>query len=527
MNRPYSLLSCALLATLPLALWATPSDFGEGLANANPPRLLKNATRQHNHWSGVGRIRNDSLALCTATLLDTRDERGNSGPAYVITSSHCIHRVSGAVTKDLPLKGSITFNYFDDTLEKLKIYPLKTLKWGSSQGVDLALIELESPLAKLISDGIEPLKLADAVPADGTNILALSAPAWNTLHLSACIQQSSEEIVEQPFVWRATMKNQCQGIEPGAFGGPLLDRATNTLFGIVSTTTIGRDVEKKCQRDTPCEVKNGQASWHADSNYGSPVTFLNQCFVKGVLTADAQTCDLYPATSITVTNPEPIQQYFVKTAKDQGQSITPRWNVAFTTNTALYRYKVTRQARECESPVNYSVPLPSKDAVIRDVIGPQIGMHMLCILGVESDQGVSWNSMRNAVTLAVELADPATAREPDVKVVLDKHVLQNYTVLWHMAPPFINRVIYKYGPITETDCMMPEGYQPLPPTESDDLDEALDLYGMPPQNQAPDAPAEKYAQFISTHNQPIKVCTYAFDQADQRSTLREDLLKPR
>jgi len=135
--------------------------------------------------------------------------------------------------------------------------------------------------------------------------------------------------------------------------------------------------------------------------------------------------------------------------------------------------------------------------------------------------------MRNAVTVAVELVEPATARKPDVKVVLDKHVLQNYTVLWHLAPPLINRVIYKYGPAAETDCAVHEGYQPLPPTESDDLDEALDLYGMPPQNQAPDAPAEKYAQFISTRNQPIKVCTYAYDQADQRSALREDLLKPR
>lgn len=527
MNRPYSLLCCALLAALSLPLWATPGDFGEGLTSTSPPRLLTNATRQHNHWSGVGRIRNDTHALCTATLLDTRDERGNSGPAYVITSSHCIHRVSGAVIKDQPLKGSITFNYFEDTLEKLKIYPLKTLKWGSSQGVDLALIELESPLATLINDGIEPLKLADAVPADGTHILALSAPAWNTLHLSACVQQSSEEVVEQPFVWRVTMKNQCQGIESGAFGGPLLDRATNTLFGIVSTTTIGRDAEKKCQRDTPCEVKNGQASWHADSNYGSPVTFLKQCFVKGVLAADAQTCDLYPATSITFTKPEPIQQYFVKTAKDQGQSITPRWNLAFSANTAMYRYKATRRASECESPLNYSAPLPSKDAVIRDAIGPQTGIHMLCILGVESDQGVSRNSMRNAVTVAVELVEPATARKPDVKVVLDKHVLQNYTVLWHLTPPFINRVIYKYGPAAEIDCAVHEGYQPLPPTESDDLDEVLDLYGMPPQNQAPDAPAEKYAQFISTHNQPIKVCTYAYDQADQRSALREDLLKPR
>lgn len=516
-----------MLAALSLPSWATSGDLGEGLANASPPQLLTNATRQHNHWSGVGRIRNDTHALCTATLLDTRDERGNSGPAYVITSYHCIHRLSGAVIKDQPLKGSITFNYFEDTLEKLKIYPLKTLKWGSSQGVDLALIELESPLTTLINDGIEPLKLADAVPADGTNILALSAPAWNTLHLSACIQQSSEEVVEQPFVWRVTMKNQCKGIELGAFGGPLLDRATNTLFGIISTTTVGGDAEKKCQRDMPCEIKNGQASWHAESNYGSPVTFLNECFVKGILTADAQVCDLYPTTSISFTSPEPIQQYFVKSIKDQGQSITPRWNLEFTVNTALYRYKATRQASECENPAGYSVPLPSKEAVIKDAIGPQTGMHMLCILGVESAQSVSNSAMRNAVTLAVDLAEPATARTPQIKVVLDKQVLQRYTIIWHLAPPFMSRYTYKYGPAATTDCLKSEGYRPVPPPISDDEDDALDLFGMPPQSQAPDAPIEEFAQFISPHDQPIKVCTYAFDQGDQRSALRTDVLKPR
>lgn len=528
MNNTCKPLCCLLLAALPLSLSAAASDFGEGLTRSSAPRLLSNADRQHNHWSGVGRIRNETLALCTATLLDTRDAQGKSGPAYVITSSHCIHRASGAVIKDLPLKGTITFNYFDDTLEQLKAYPLKTLKWGSSQGVDLALIELDRPLAGLIKDGIEPLKLADAVPVDGTNILALSAPAWNTLHVSACQQQTSEEVVEQPFVWRVTLKNQCKGVGPGAFGGPLLDRASNRLFGILSTTTTGSNSQQKCQRDTPCEIKNGQPAWHADTNYGSPVTFLNQCFVQGVLAADAQACDLYPTTSITFTSPEPIQQYFVKTASNQGESITPRWNLAFTASTALYRYKAARRASECENPVHYSMPLPSQNAVINDAIGPHTGMHMLCILGVESDQAVSNGAMRNAVTLAVELAEPAAARTPEVKVVLDRHVLQRYTVIWQLAPPFMNRYTVKYGPAATTDCLNKDGYRPLPPVESDDLDDdALDLYGNPPQNQATTAPTEQFAQIISTYDQPIKVCTYAFDQADQASSLRVDLLKPR
>ena len=188
MNITHIALSGLLLGSLPGALIAAPKDFGEGLVNTSAPRLLTNACQEHAHWNGVGRIRNEAQTLCTATLLDTRDASGKSGPAYALTSSHCLHRLNGAVQKDLPIKGSISFNYFDDTLESIKTYPLKTLKWGSSQGVDLAIIELQAPLADLLKDGITPLKLADEVPADGNDILALAAPEWDTLHLSACAQ---------------------------------------------------------------------------------------------------------------------------------------------------------------------------------------------------------------------------------------------------------------------------------------------------------------------------------------------------
>ncbi|VVO03544.1 serine protease [Pseudomonas fluorescens] len=528
MKTLYPALICALLTACPVYLWGASKDFGEGLANASAPRLLTNANQQHNHWSGIGRIRNDK-ALCNATLLDTRDEQGTSGPAYIITSSHCIHRVSGAVIKDQVLKGHISFNYFDDTLEQLKTYPLKTLKWGSSHGVDLALIELDIPLSALISNGIEPMKLAEDLPDEARPILALIVPEWNTLHLSACLQQASQEVVEQPFVWRVTMKNQCKGVQSGAFGAPLVDRATNTLFGILSSTTIGQAAAKKCQRDAPCEVRDGKASWHADSNYGSPVVFLKHCFVEGVLTDNEQTCNLYPATSITFSSHEPLQQYFVKRPGDKGWNITPSWNLEFTTTSRLYRYKAVRRASECENPVHYSPPINSHNASIKDPIGPQTGMHLLCILGVESDQAVSNSAMRNALTLAVELAEPAATRAPDVSIVLDRQFLQRYTVIWNLAPPFISRYTYKFGPAQRTDCLAPEGYRTLPPKHSDteESDDAEDLFGMPPLDQAPDAPHQKFAQIISTHNQPIKICTYAFDQAGRPSDLRVDRLKPR
>ena len=529
MNITHLTLCALLLGSLTGSLMAAPRDFGEGLPNSSPARMLSNARHEHDHWNGVGRIRNEAQTLCTATLLDTRDAAGKSGPAYVLTSSHCLHRLNGAVQKDLPIKGSISFNYFDDTLESIKTYSLKTLKWGSSQGMDLAIIELQTSLAALLKAGINPLKLAEEVPADGNDILALTAPEWDTLHLGACVQQSSQELVEQPFVWRVTLKNQCPGIMRGSFGGPLLDRATNTVFGILSTSTSGQPEERKCQRDAPCEVNQGQASWHAETNYGSPVTFLNRCFAAGVLKPDSEYCDLFPTTTITFKNPKPIQQYFIKQPGTKGKDIVPRWNLAFTTNTPLYRYKTTRRAIDCENPVHYSSPINAENAHINDAIGPQTGMQMLCIVGVASaEQPVTNGMMRNALTLAVELAEPGPARTPNLTISLDKHGLGAYTVIWNLASPFMHRYTYKYGPAATTDCLRPAAYLPIPPPPllgEEDEDEPIDL--VRPLNDFPGMQTEKFAQLINVRNTPIKICTYAFDQADQPSTLRVDLLKPR
>lgn len=529
MNITTLCISGPLLSSLSGAINAAHKDFGEGLTNASPARMLTNAHREHDHWNGVGRIRNDDQSLCTASLLDTRDENGRSGPAYVLTSSHCLHRLSGSTQKDLPIKGSINFNYFDDTLDTFKTYPLKTLKWSSNQGVDLAVIELHSSLTDVMKAGIRPLKLAEEVPADGTDILALMAPEWNTLHVSACAQQASQELVEQPFVWRETMKNQCNGTGHGTFGGPLLDRQSNTLFGILSTSTHGQPKERKCQRDAPCEVIAGQPTWHPETNYGSPVTFLNRCFVKGVLQADSQQCNLFPSVSITFINPEPIQQYFTRQPDGKGNDIVPRWNLTFSTNAPFYRYKTTRRAIDCENPVHYSSPIKADNARINDAIDAQTGLHMLCIIGVTSaEQTVTNNMMRNALTLAVELVDPGPARTPSVTIALDKLGSLAYTVIWGLDPPFMRRYTYKYGPVATTDCASASNYLPIPgkpALDGDDEDPPIDL--VYPLNDPPGKPQKRFAQLISVRDTPIKICTYAFDQADQPSPLRVDLLKPR
>ena len=76
MNTTRYILPGLLLSVLSACLVAAPRDYGEGLLNQSPAKLLRNGQQQHAHWSGVGRIRNETQALCTASLLDTRDVSG-------------------------------------------------------------------------------------------------------------------------------------------------------------------------------------------------------------------------------------------------------------------------------------------------------------------------------------------------------------------------------------------------------------------------------------------------------------------
>jgi len=94
---------------------------------------------------------------CVATLLDTRDTQAPAGgPAYVLTAGQCANLKSGEIRKDTKVVGYVSFNFFADTLEQIKSYPLKSLRWSSGYGSDLAIIELDVSLAALIAEGIQP-----------------------------------------------------------------------------------------------------------------------------------------------------------------------------------------------------------------------------------------------------------------------------------------------------------------------------------------------------------------------------------
>jgi hypothetical protein len=233
-------------------------DLGEGTTNQSPSKALQNSDHLYELWSGIGRLRLQSGEACSAVLLDTRDRQGlASGPAYVLTSGHCVFFQYGAARLDQAMSAQITFNYFHDTPQRQRQYAVRMARWSSMVGTDLAILELEASLASLVRAGINPLKLADHQTYQSHDVVNVGAPAGFTekgLRLSVCAEQSSGTFIDHPGVFPLAMQNRCD-LHPGSSGSPMLNRRTNAITGIVSKVSDIRNtpVTADCDLSSSCE----------------------------------------------------------------------------------------------------------------------------------------------------------------------------------------------------------------------------------------------------------------------------------
>lgn len=491
MNATHVFLSSALCLVCTPG-FANSIDYGEGLQSLEPSRLLDNTDGARDHWQGIGRMTTD-LGNCTATLLDTRDESAPSAtPAYVLTAGHCIERSNGNIITDQPLNGTVTFNYFTDN-SGFKTYPLKTTTWRSIQGVDMAIVELDASVHKLIEDGVQPLKLAPETPAQGTEVLIVGAPKVDdqtTLRMAACALQPSQEIVEGSWVWRNTLMTRCQDVRAGGSGSPLLDRDSNEIVGVIGTGNFDDSIVP-CSFHAPCTPIEGTFQAVPGNVYGSPTAFLNGCFAQGqIARKPPSSCQLYPAFTVD-TSVTHLQSYQRVKQQDDGSPVTPTWNYRFSISTDFYRHKTVRTAMECESPHHYSDAHASTDAFINSEIGSEPGFYFLCILGVDSarqepDSGL----MKNALSLPIEILDDTPTTPPDLSILSEVFVSLAKEEKPHRTYSM------KYGPPATTDCHQLDGYR-----SNDDME-----------------------FFIAGYDLPGKLCTIAFDKSGQASEPRVDLL---
>ncbi|MBF6042499.1 trypsin-like peptidase domain-containing protein [Pseudomonas sp. P154a] len=482
------------LCSLCLPCFADTRDYGENLQNLAASRVLKNIDGSQDHWQGIGRLEING-ARCTATLLDTRDELASPPtPAYVLTAGHCIELTNGNIVTDKPVSGTMQFNFFAD-IPGFKSYPLKAVVWRSMQGVDLAIVELEVSLQKLIDEGIQPLKLARDTPANDTDVLIVGAPTGFedvTLRMAACTLQPALEIVEGAWVWRNTFMTRCQDIRGGSSGSPLLDRYTNEIVGVIGTGNFDDSIIP-CRDHAPCTPVGNVYLAVPGNVYGNPTAFLNGCFLQGRIAKNPpSSCQLYPAFTVD-TDANKLERYKRVKQQDNGSIAIPTWNYRFSISTAFYRHKGVRTAMDCESPHHYSDAVSSIDTFINSEIGTEPGFYFLCILGVDSlAQEPESGLLKNALSLPVEVLENKPTSPPDLSIKGDVNV-----TLAKTAEPYRTYSI-KFGPAATTDCHQPEKYV-------DDMD--MDFW-------------------IDSEELPGKLCSIAYDKSGQASEPRTDLLSP-
>ncbi|WP_192563170.1 trypsin-like serine peptidase [Pseudomonas gozinkensis] len=463
---------------------ASPQDYGEGVKSLLPAMSLDNRDGSRDHWQGIGRLTTNTV--CTATLLDTLETTGiQRPPAYVLTAGHCINLSNGKIMQNQPVKGTITFNYFSDS-EKLKTYNLKKVKWRSMQGVDMAIVELDVSLKTLMEDGIKPLKLATRTPAVNSEVLVVGAPEYKTLEMTACTLQSAPDIIEEDWVWRNNFMTRCQSNKGGVSGAPLLDRYTNEIIGVVGTGNAAPSLDP-CYLHAPCILTEKGYSAIEGNLYGNLVPHLRSCFRSGFLFENH--CELYPTFNVE-TDERPSAKYKKIKISRSGAAIAPTWDYQFSIDTAFYRHKTVRVAKQCESPSRYSAATSSKEPIINNKVGSRTGRYFLCIIGTNSpEKKLSPGLLRNALSLPVELIEDEVVPLPDLSLRKGSgysRMTSGGATAWYS---------YKVGPSSTTDCQSPEGFN----QKSDQLD-----------------------VFVYDQDLPAKLCSVAFDEIHDRSEVRID-----
>jgi hypothetical protein len=449
MNNTHRKLSRPLAGILFfLSTCISAADLGEGLANESDSVLLNNQNGRYNHWNGIGNLFWKDSAACTATLLDTRDEHNKAlGPAYLLTAAHCLveEQQPGPV-----IELSVKFNYFHDTTSAYKNYKINKTVWKDFQHTDLAILELDDKLSTLLADGINPLRIAPQWPKVTADVLIVGAPGGQEsgLRLAACAQEpTGATLVEGTGAFLSTLKNRCKEIRPGSSGSPVLDRISGQILSVLTTSTYGAKRDEKCFENSPCEDRRGQPVLSADTHYAHPVDYLSGCFSNGVFTSVSSACA--PYTTFTLTDTTWPTQYVAM--PEDANSLPPAVQLNFTLSTAYYRFKTVRDVALCQSPHDYSGVINANDAYLDAPVSRELGMHYLCIIGVDSaDHTPSIELLKSAWVTPAQVVERTPVRLPEPTITLSAD--WNYQVKWRYSVPLYFGTLYFASPATDTDC---------------------------------------------------------------------------
>lgn len=498
--------------------------------------------------TGIGRLRTDQGSYCTASLIDTRTsaEAPNNSPAYIITSQRCLntdslnnYRYRGGTQQSLPIQGTVYFKHFQNTLGRLNEHALKEITWQSDAGSNIAVIELKASLSQLIKEGIKPLKLANVAPLMGTDVITLGIASTRNLYATQCTQLDSVDIAHHPWVGINLLANQCADLTLGGRGGPVLNKATLELISLVVASNHGSKSSDKCLDGAPCELVDGMSRWRPDTHYAHPVSFLNHCFTQGKFAADTPECDLYQLPSVSIKPSDYPASRLLEKLSTQPLPEPDAFTLPVTISTPRYRYKYTHTAQECHSGAHYSTLLESKDATLTFTLNNRLGLHLICIVGIDpASASISSAQMKAATIIAIDRYSATPALPPNVKTGDLLLYDESYTALWEHNSPFFEHYETKFGPYTTTDCSNPEGYEPVMDMDfwlselllSEKIDattyNSIKSGSQPTHRIMGLLHGKKVNRVFERQEQAMKLCTVVYNRENIRSEPRVDIFNP-
>jgi hypothetical protein len=470
-----------------------------GAEDDGPPVLLNNADGR-NVYAGVVRLQ--SRATCTGAFIDTSPERPDEAPAYVLTNGHCVDFPgSNDVKLNLPARGQVVFDYFVDTVPRQRPVAIAAIPYATMKGIDVAVVELSARYGDLVRSGVTPLAVARQAPRDNEAVVIVGAPLQPAgvppyLRLVACRLEGVAPIVlEFTWHWFQSARNPCLGIQPGSSGSPVISRISESIIGLVNTTTAQSRPESACYLDSPCEPGDGVATFLANTNYSSPVVGLAECFDNvGRFVLSRGGCPLDPGGLV----PSPGNRGGVNPTLGSPWIGLPTrtWDVAVDRTFAYYRFKVVEAIKgDCQDIGDYG---RAQDPLLAPRINEPLpldeGLHLLCVIGGPNRPAGRqlWSAdFPSVVPVRIDLTPPSLQAQVRVSSAVN-----GWSVAFGSIPYEVSGHVFKFGRVAETRCSDPADYR-------------LALIPF---------------IFIPRGNFPTLLCVIPFDDAGNGGTVFEQLL---
>lgn len=253
--------------------------------------------KDHSKYNGLGRF-----GGCSATLIEPKSVT-NSSPAYIITNGHCIIGTDMPPTGakfDLEISKTMTFKYYNSTpVSERIVVDAKTVSYASMENTDVAIVELNSSLSALKSQGITAFKFATIPAKKGDKIKLIGVPQSGVnqdnlgLYGSSCTLGDTVALKEGQYSFNKSIRYQGCSMVGGNSGSSLLSFETNEIIGVNNTTATDADSSKSdCSLNRPCEVENNNKV-NEGYNYGQSTHFVSLCFNSdGVFDTTQQECSI-------------------------------------------------------------------------------------------------------------------------------------------------------------------------------------------------------------------------------------------